>query len=774
MFNGTWRPHLYRCKSAAEIDSACLLVALSVIISYTLLGAQRELSGAAETQLALDRLNVVGSVLMIAAHPDDENTALLAYFARGRKVRTGYLSLTRGEGGQNLIGPEQGDELGFIRTQELLAARRIDGAEQFFTRAIDFGFTKTPQETLGKMGPRQDPQRRGVGGPPISAGRDRAALHRHAARRAWPSSSVGDSRQGSIQRGRRSDALPGTVANGFKPWQAKRLMWNAGSVYARAREGAGKRDEQNRGGSGRLRSRARAIPTPRSRGCPAACIAARAWARRSARVHQKLSRYGGGRTRHAGHFRWDRHHLESLPGRRAAGRRASRSRAGFRRHHPAKIVSSLLAAKKLMAELHQPVVEIEASGAGRSHRALLGAVAGRDRRQVRRDSRRHAEADRDRAQPRAYSDRVESVDVDGIAKASAKDSSDALPFNEPKMFSLDIPISRTEPLSQPYWLREPKQGDTYTVPDQTLIGLPENPPLLRAHFHMRLESSPVEIVRPVIYRYVDRTQGELTRAIVVEPPVALQWSEAALLFPTAAAKGVELEVRSNIAQAAGAVVIQAPAGWNVAPESQDFRLSAMERNRRCSFRLTPTAQDSKGTLDATATVGDQTVEVGMETISYPHFPPQVLFRPARTELLRSDVRLLAKTIGYVMGAGDEVPAALRQMGAEVTLLSADDLSRGDLGRFDAIVTGVRAYNVRPDLRANQERLLEYVRNGGTLVVQYNAPEGSLDHIGPYPLTTGRDRVTMEDAPVELPNPASPLLHKPNDAQISKAGCRSAA
>src|SRR5205807_2702573 len=164
------------------------------------------------------------------------------------------------------------------------------------------------------------------------------------------------------------------------------------------------------------------------------------------------------------------------------------------------------------------------------------------------------------------------------------------------------------------------------------------------------------------------------------------------------------------------------------------------------------------------------ISVGMHVISYPHIPPQTLFPPAATDVARADIQLSAKSIGYVMGAGDEVPDALRQLGASVTLLTAEDLGRSDLTRFDAIVTGVRAYNTRPDLRANQRRLLDYVNQGGTMVVQYNVLEGGfgggdptlLAHIGPYPITIGRERVTVEDGPVAFPNPAHPALHKPNE------------
>jgi hypothetical protein len=367
---------------------------------------------------------------------------------------------------------------------------------------------------------------------------------------------------------------------------------------------------------------------------------------------------------------------------------------------------------------------------------------------------------------------VKSVDIVGIAPVTTKDKfGDVLPYNDPKLFALTATISPHQPLSQPYWLVEPKQGDTYTVSNQLDVGLAENPPLFNAHFHLRIESEDVEVVRPVDYRYIERAQGELTRPVVVEPPVSLAWSQAAMLFPQGSAKSAELQVRANTAKAAGEVAIQVPAGWRISANSERFQLADSGEQSVLSFEVTPPSGDAQGILRASAKVGDQTVVTQMETINYPHIPTQVLFPPATAKLVRADVKLLPKTIGYITGAGDEVPQALQQLGADVMIVSPEELASGNLGRFDTIVTGVRAYNVRSDLRANQGRLMDYVKNGGTLVVQYNVAEGGnpfggdtnlLANIGPYPLTTGRERVTVEEAPVQFPNPASPLLHKPNE------------
>jgi len=235
-------------------------------------------------------------------------------------------------------------------------------------------------------------------------------------------------------------------------------------------------------------------------------------------------------------------------------------------------------------------------------------------------------------------------------------------------------------------------------------------------------------------------------------------------------------VRSNAGKQSGDVHLDVPAGWKVDPPTRHFDLALTDEQTSVAFDLTAPAGDTKGTLKAVAQVGDRTVGVGTEVIQYPHIPVQTLFPPAQAALVRTDLKILSKNVGYVMGAGDEVPPALRQMGCEVTLLTADDLARGDLSKYDAIVTGVRAWNVRPDLRAHYLRLYDYARNGGTVVVQYNVPEGNgpaptgapptdntiLEHIGPYPIRISRtDRVTVEEAPVTYPNPQSPLLNSPN-------------
>jgi LmbE family N-acetylglucosaminyl deacetylase len=750
-----------RTPILAVLAAACLTPAFP----------QRELSGSAQARLSLDRLNVVGSVLMIAAHPDDENTALLAYLARGRKVRTGYLSLTRGEGGQNLIGAEQGDALGIIRTQELLAARHIDGAEQFFTRAIDFGFTKTPEECFEKWGRdkilsdvvwvirrfRPDVIILRFSGTP----RDGHGQHQASAilgREAY--SAAADPKRFPEQ------------LQWVQAWQAKRLMWNPGAFTKEQREEVEKMPNRISVDPGdydpvlghsyaEIAGMSRSLH--RSQGMGAA--------ERKGSAKDFLITQSGPVATHdifdGIDLSWNR-----IPDGGPVGQAVAEAARTFDPQNPDRTVPLLLKAEKLVTALHDPLAALKQHELSEAIVLCTGLWldAASDKFAVTPGGSLKFDATALNRDHMAV--QVKSVDIEGISPATTKDKfGGVLPFNEPQVFALNTTISEHQALSQPYWLVQPKQGDTYTVPNQLDIGLAENPPLFEAHFHLRIESEDVEVIRPVAYRYIERAQGELTRPVVVEPPVALQWSQSAILFPNGSAKNVDLQVQANIAKANGKVQIQMPAGWRVSTQSGEFHLNTPGEQSEVSFELTPTANDAQGMLAATAQSGDQTVATSMETITYPHIPPQVLFPPATAKLVRADVRLLAKTIGYIMGAGDEMPQALQQLGADVMLLSADDLAGGNLSRFDAIVTGVRAYNVRADLRANQGRLLEYVKNGGTLVVQYNVADGRnpfggetnlLANIGPYPITTGSERVTVEEAPVQFLIPASPLLHKPNE------------
>ncbi len=357
---------------------------------------------------------------------------------------------------------------------------------------------------------------------------------------------------------------------------------------------------------------------------------------------------------------------------------------------------------------------------------------------------------------------VDSLDIQGLAEQRIDTKNAPAGNNKPWTQTIKIPVPAAASPSQPYWLSLPQQGNLYAVPDLQQRGNPDTDPLLRVRFHLSVEGVPVEIIRPVVHRYIDPARGELWRPSLVVPPASIEFAERSLLFPSAAARTVEVSVHANTNQASGEVRPIAPRGWRVEPPAQSYSIARLGEQVTLSFHVTPPAAASVGELSIAGAHG-------MRTIAYDHIPPQTVFPPASLKIVRADVKSLAQRIGYIMGAGDDLPQALRQWGASVTVLSPGELAHGDLSHYDAIVTGVRAYNTRADLRANQDRLLEYVSKGGTMVVQYNVATGGpfgresneLDRIGPYPLTVGRDRVAVEEAPLTPIQPDSPLLSAPN-------------
>lgn len=734
-------------------------------------GAQRSVHGTAEIKLALDRLNVLGSVLMVAAHPDDENTALLAYLARGKKYRTAYLSLTRGEGGQNLIGAEQGDEIGIIRTQELLAARKIDGSEQFFSRAVDFGFSKSADETLAKWG------------------RDQILADTvFAIRRFRPDVIItrfsGTPRDGHGQH--QASALLGKEgfsvaadASRFpeqlklvQPWQAKRLMFNLFSfrpqdeaenakIVNKVEIDTGEYDPVLGFSYNEIAGASRSQHKSQGMGS----------AERKGSSKNQLINIGGDAAQDdlfSGiDTSWNR-----VPNGAPIGALLRRAADSFKPENPALTVPLLLAARQSMAANHDPwaarkLIELDET---------IALCAGiyvdllADREQATPGSTIKITAN---AIVRSKLDvQWKSVSFSSSGLNLPKFAGGKLPYNQNLSHGGEWTLDPKIPVSQPYWLVQPKTmgGGLYTVPDAAQVGNPENDPVLTAKFIFSANGTEFTVERPVQYRFVDRAEGELTRNLIVVPPVALRVTDAVVVFADTKPKAIIVEVRANVPKASGKVSLPVPEGWLSAPPSIDFALTGRGELTTLSFAVRPPSADARLVLKAVATIDGAQATSGMETIRYPHFAPQSLFPPASAVLLRADVRSTAKRVGYIMGAGDEVPAAIKQLGADVTLLTEAQLATASLASYDAIVTGIRAYNGRPDLRANHNRLMDYVKQGGTVVVQYNVserggfggpPRNDLAHVGPYPLTIGGDRVTVEEAPVEFPNPQDSLLNVPN-------------
>ena len=753
---------------------AILLLVLSALV--LLPGQQQPFSGAPDLEESLRHLGQLGTVLMIAAHPDDERTGVLAYFARGRHMRTAYLSLTRGEGGQNLIGSEQGVQLGVIRTQEMLAARKIDGAEQFFTRAIDFGFTKTVAETFEKWGHerilsdvvwvirryRPDVVIACFSGTP----RDGHGHHQVSAILA---------REGFEAAGD-PHRFPEQLQY-VQPWQAKRLVRPEGFTGF--------------GGfpAGVTPQQLPPLPPPLT---PAGSVETGAFNPILGYSYEELATLsrsmhhsqGTGAMRHPGasitpfglvagapssadvfegiDTTWNR-----LPGGGAVKAILDAAIASFDPVHPDKTIPALAKARPLIAAMDDPLARIKLAELDET----IGKCAG---------MWVEAQAGVPDATPgtplsvtTTLIDRsptpvtLESARIEGMWNADLPAPRGAtagpLPFNQAAVMEFKQPVPPDQPYSQPYWLVKPSSGNVYTVDDQRMIGLPDTPPVARVLVKLAVSGVSIELVRPVHYRYADHVEGERTRPLAIVPPVAVNLPDTVSVFPRAAPRTVHVAVAANVAKAAGELRLDLPADWKVEPRSQPFAIATAGQAQELSFRVTPPAGETTAAARAIATVAGREIASGMTVISYPHIPIQTLFPRADIKLVRADIKVTARHIGYIVGAGDDMPGALRQLGLDVTLLGPNDLAQGDLSPFDCIVAGVRAYNVRADVRANQSRLLDYVKNGGTYVVQYNTGDLNLS-LGPYPITVppgSRYRITVEESPVTFPHPDSPLLMVPN-------------
>lgn len=742
---------------------------LALLLCFFLLAptfAQAPFSGTPAIEQSLKKLTVLGSVLMIAAHPDDENTAILAYYARGRHMRTGYLSLTRGEGGQNLIGPEQGDLLGLIRSQELLEARRIDGAEQFFTRAIDFGFSKTADETFAKWG-----HERILSDVVwvIRRFRPDIVILRFS---GTPKDGHGQHQVSAIV-GKEAFLAAGDPSRFpeqlkfVEPWKARRLLFNSFSFTKEMEKEAAAtpgRIEVDTGaynpvlgvsysqiaGMSRSMHRSQGMGASQRPGPSRNFLVPVAG---DAPAKDAKDAFDGIDTT------WGR-----VPGGAEIGRVLEEAALTFEPDRPEKTIPLLLKAHAQIAAIDDPwarekLVELHEAIAlcaglwldanAENYAVVPGASVEISYTALNRST---------------FPMTLNSLTLQGMGGESQTDAKHApLAPNQPINAQLKYAVPADQPYSQPFWLREARRGDNYAISDQRLVGLPDDPPLLNLRFGIEAGGIAFDLVRPVRHRYVDRVDGEQTRALTVVPPVAVNLPQDVVLFPNGEARRVEIEVRADVPKAAGVVKLALDAGWTTDPLSRTFEQAQEGQQQPLSFEVKPDrGPDPPAWLRGVARVGDREIGVGMLVISHPPLPPLTVFPPAVVKLVRADVRVTAHKIGYVMGAGDEMPDAIRQLGCEVTLLSASDLEQRDLSEFDAIVTGVRAYNTRADLRVNLPRLLDYVRNGGRLIDQYNVTDGNLVPMGPYPFKVGHERVTVEEAPVAFANLSNPLLSTPNE------------
>ena len=722
--------------------------------------------------LQLKKLNVLGSVLYIAAHPDDENTRLLAYLSNGKLYRSGYLSLTRGDGGQNLIGDEQGVDLGLIRTQELLSARRIDGAEQFFSRAFDFGFSKSPEEALRIWGHEKILSDVVW---VIRKFRPDVIITR------FPTTGEGGHGHhtaSAILAGEAFDAaadpsrFPEQLSHGVSVWQAKRLLWNTfnfGSTNtqdeSQFKMDCGDFNPVIGKSYGEIAALSRSQHKSQGFGVAAqrgSVIEYFKTIKGPAPVNDLMDGVNTG---------WDR----LLFGGELISRRLREDNAqnladsiykAFSPEHPEKMVEPLV---RLYTKISAVRDIYWRSQKLNEVRQLIENCAGL-----------FMEA----TTTVPFASPGDSVRLNlvvnnrlgaNIYNADAKIAGDFVIFdalkrntNAVKNYSLFLPPSA--PLTQPYWLAEPMEKGSFTVNDQEQIGKGESDPL-SVVFSLMVEGKEFEFIRPVRYRFTDPVKGELYQPLNIIPVVEVKLDKDLYLLQKNDSLMAKLKVTPNISVIEKSTIVgMVPDKRGGAAGSRKFDQDIFVKDMPTTYLLKVDKENlDKNIPEVNAKLIENNVIARVNdsyrrVISYDHIPTIVYQKKARAKVVNLDFRIVGTLVGYIPGAGDKIPEALEQMGYKVVILKEADLVAERLKQFDAIITGVRAYNVHDWLNNSYDALMQYVKEGGVLLVQYNT-NNSLGpvkaKIGPYPFSISNKRITDEEARVKFLIPDHQALNYPN-------------
>jgi LmbE family N-acetylglucosaminyl deacetylase len=700
----------------------------------------------------------MGSVLYIAAHPDDENTELIAYFARGRNYRTAYLSLTRGDGGQNVLGPEFGNEIGVIRTQELLAARRIDGGRQFFSRAVDFGFSKDYRETL-RIWDRQEVLSDIVR--VIRQFRPDVLITRFS---PIPGGTHGHHTASTVlalEAFKLAGDPKAFPEQQLKPWQPKRILWNV-SIYQKddiagtqqVRIGVGGNDPVSGESFADIAGRSRSMH--KTQGFNNFTISRRIGPRFE--TFQLLD--GAPMTNDVldgVDTSWSR-----VSGGAKIGKLADEIIAQFDSQNPAGSVPELLKLRDELAALpvDDSVVVEKRAQLDRILQACLGLEVQTTISQAEVVPGEMMKLHHSVVIHSSIPVRWVAVRYPGI-KHQIDQEIDLL-TNASRSFDSTQKLPVDTPLSQPYWLREEGTAGMFRVDDPSLIGRPENPPAFPIEQVFEICGQTLVVPDEAVQVTTNSANSEVRRRMEVIPPVSLNFvSDIALLAP-GTSRPVEVEMVASRADSIGILRLEAPQGWNVSPAEQSFHLATVGEQARLEFTITAPPQSATAKIIADAEIGGVHYRNRRVEINYPHIPPQLLQPPASLKAVSLELATRGHTVGYLPGAGDSVADNLKQMGYSVQMLDDTNLTPEQLRGLDAIVIGVRAFNVRNNVASQLSVLFAYVENGGTVIAQYNRPDGlKTNKFFPFELHLSGDRVTDKNAAVTFLTPDHAVLNTPN-------------
>jgi LmbE family N-acetylglucosaminyl deacetylase len=713
----------------------------------------------------IQKLNFLASVLYIAAHPDDENTRLISYLSNDKKARTAYLSLTRGDGGQNLIGPELRELLGVIRTQELIEARKIDGGEQFFTRANDFGFSKNPTETLQIWDKNQ------VLSDVVWAirkfqpdiiinrfdHRSPGTTHGHHTASAMLSLEAYDLAD-------KANQFPEQLQYA-STWQPKRVFFNTSWWFYGSREKFEAADKTNlvnlkigtyyqtMGKSNqeiaalsRSRHQSQGFGSTGTRGEEDEYLEFL----KGEMLNDKTNLFEGIDTT------WNR-----LKGGKAIGDILYAVEKNFDFKNPAASVADLVKAYSLIQELedqHWKSVKSE------EIKKIIAACTG---------LYLEAVAEVQEITPgSALKVKWEAINRSAVAMSlnAVQSSPSTMTTQEITVLSNNKMISKTGEIelpgdvdyTNPYWLNQAGTNGMYRVDHQEKIGLPDVMRQIKLTFNIEINNVTIPYERNVIYKYNDDVKGEVYQPLDIVPIATSAIAEKVYIFNNDRSKTVTVKIKAGKDNVNGNAKLDVPQNWKVTPTEIPFTIDKKGQEVLVVFNVTPSSDASEISIKSVVTVNNQTFDKEKIDINYSHIYKQLVLKTAEAKAIRLKIKTKNEKIAYIMGAGDEVPKSLTQMGYEVTILKPEEITTERLGNFDVVMTGIRAYNVVNALAYKQRLLLDFVQNGKTMIVQYNTLDDLVTKdLSPFPLKISRDRVTEENAEVRFLAPNHPVLNYPN-------------
>ena len=742
-------------------------ILLLIFFSYTQIsfGQQPVKPNSAVIYNQIEKLNFLGTVLYIAAHPDDENTRLISYLSNEKKARTGYLSLTRGDGGQNLIGFELREQLGVIRTQELLEARKIDGGEQFFSRANDFGYSKTPDETLQIWNKDQVLSdvvwaiRKFQPDVIINRFDHRSPGTTHGHHTASALLSVE-----SFDLANNIDAFPNQL-KWVKPWQPKRQFFNTSWWFYGSKEKFEAADKTNLSSLqigvyfptigksnqeiaalSRSRHESQGFGSTGSRGEEMEYLEFL----KGASLNDKNNIFDGIDTT------WNR-----VKGGSAVGELIQKIVKDFDFKNPALSIPNLVKAYsmvQLLDDEHWKTIKSD------ELKMVIAACSGLYLEGV---------AENQTATPNSTLNvKIEAINrsessmvlknVILMPEGKNTNLNSELKNNIPINNKLTIKLPETVNYTNPYWLNEKGTVGMYSVNEQQNIGFADVIREVKLMFNIEINGVIIPFERNVIYKYNDPTKGEIYNPLDIVPEITTSIIDKVALFNSSKSKTIGVKIKAGKETISGILKLDLPANWKVNPAEISFALSKKGEEQIVNFEVFPPKNAAEITAKAVAIINGKSFDKEQININYEHISKQQILRVSESKFIKLDIKTGNQKIAYIMGAGDDVPKSLKQMGYEVTEIDPSEITKEKLAYFDVLITGIRAYNTAKELKFKQEILFDFVNEGKTMIVQYNTTDELVTkNIAPFPLKISRDRVTEENAEIRFLAPEHPVLNYPN-------------